>query len=253
MQFLKVMAAIGLLLGLASMVDAQRVRVEVENLQSNDGFFFTPVWAGFHDGSFDLFNVNSTASAGLELLAEEGDFSVLSGEFAGSGTDGAVFSPGGFVGAPVFDPGEVSAAIFDIQSGERFFSFASMIIPSNDAFFGNGDPTQYELFDINGDFNGPLTIDILGEDIYDAGTEVNDGQGAAFSAVGGTSTDEAGTVALHPGLDNFLGTSTAAGTTIGSIPGAASPIARITVTVVPEPSAAAILLIGSCFGLRRRR
>ena len=235
--------------------NAQRVRVEVENLQPADGFFFTPVWTGFHNGSFDLFNSGSAASAGLELIAEEGDFSVLSSEFAGSGTDGAVFSPGGFPGAPVFDPGELSSAVFDIGPNDRYFSFASMVIPSNDAFFGNGDPLAYELFDANGNFNGPLTINILGEDIYDAGTEVNDTLGAAFSAIGGTSTDENGVVGLHPGLDNFLGTETVAGTTIGSIPTAGSPIARITVTqVVPEPTTAGLMVsIVGMSAFRRRR
>ena len=249
-----VLGAVALMTCSLSPVNAQRVRVEVENLQPSDGFFFTPVWVGFHNGSFDLFDVGAQASAGLELLAEEGDFSVLSGEFAGSGTDGAVFGPGGFPGAPVIDPGEITAAVFDIGPNDRYFSFASMVIPSNDAFIGNGDPLAYELFDANGIFNGPLTIDIVGGDIYDAGTEVNDGQGAAFSAEGGTSTDEGGVVDLHPGLDNFLGTDTVAGTTIGSIPGPRTPFARITITSIPEPTTAGLLL--SLVGMtvyRRRR
>lgn len=234
---------------------AQQIQVTVENLQPADGFFFTPVWVGFHDGSFDLFDAGSTASAGLELIAEEGDFSVLSNEFAGSGTDGAVFGPGGFGGAPVIDPGEVTSALFDIGADDRYFSFASMVIPSNDAFFGNGDPLAHQLFDGNGIFNGPLTIDIIGGDIYDSGTEVNDGQGAAFSATGGTSTEEGGVVALHPGLENFLNTQTAAGTTIGSIPGTNTPFARITITqVVPEPTTAGLLAgLAGCVLVRRRR
>lgn len=234
---------------------AQQIRVEVENLSPSNGFFFTPVWVGFHDGNFDLFNSGDAATAGLELLAEEGDFSVLSNEFAGSGTDGAVFGPAGFPGAPVVDPGELTSAVFDIGPNDRFFSFASMVIPTNDAFFGNGNPLAHELFDANGNFNGPLTINILGGDIYDAGTEVNDGQGAPFSATGGTSTDENGVVALHPGLDNLLGTETPAGTTIGSIPGANTPFARITITqAVPEPTTAGLLIgLAGIAGIRRRR
>ena len=58
---------------LPASINAQSVSVEIENLQPNDGFFFTPVWAGFHDGSFDFFDAGGTASAALELLAEEGD------------------------------------------------------------------------------------------------------------------------------------------------------------------------------------
>ena len=196
----------GIFLAIAAMVvslgnlNAQQIEVQVENLSPSDGFFFTPVWSGFHDGSFDLFNSGEAASPGLELIAEEGNFSTLSAEFAGSGTDGAVFSPGGFGGAPVFDPGETSSAVFDISANDRYFSFASMIIPSNDAFIGNSNPLAYEVLDSNGEFTGPIVIEIFGADIYDAGTEVNDAQGAAFSALGGISSDEGGVVALHTGL-----------------------------------------------------
>ena len=84
-----------------------------------------------------------------------------------------------------------------------------MVIPSNDAFIGNGNPTAYRIFNPDGSFAGPLVIDIFGDEIYDAGTEVNDGLGAPFSTLGGSSTDENGTVALHPGLGNFIGTDTA--------------------------------------------
>ena len=187
-------------------------------------------------------------------MAEEGDFSGISSKFSGFGTDGAVFGHAGFPGAPVFDPGELTAAIFDIGPNDRYFSFASMVIPSNDAFIGNGDPLAYELFDVNGIFNGPLTIDIVGSDIYDAGTEVNDGLGAPFSTNGGMSTDEDGVVGPHPGLGNFLGTDTVAGTTIGSIPGPNTPFARITITqVVPEPAISGMLVCLVGLATRRRR
>ena len=33
-----------------------------------------------------------------------------------------------------------------------------MIIPSNDGFFGNEDPLEFEVFDENGNFNGPIEI-----------------------------------------------------------------------------------------------
>ena len=113
-----------------------------------------------------------------------------------------------------------------------------MIIPSNDAFFGNEDPLAYELFDAEGNFNGDVTIDIYGSDIYDSGTEVNDGQGAAgfslgLNGDGGTSTDDTeSTVAVHPDLlGNIIGFQTAAGTTVTDPLTAEEPVARITVSV----------------------
>ena len=136
----------------------------------------------------------------------------------------------------------------------RYFSFASMVIPSNDAFIGNGGAMDYQLFDAAGNFNGPVTIEIFGGEIYDAGTEVNDGLGAAFSANGGTATDEFLFVRLHPGLDNFIGTDTVAGTTITSGIGSGELLATITIAQgIPEPGSLAVVAAGSAMVLIRRR
>ena len=165
-----------------------------------------------------------------------------------------VTAPAGFPGAPVFDPGEsVTQTIMVSDPGSnRYLTYASMVIPSNDAFIGNGNPLAYPVFNADGSFAGPLTIEIFGGNVYDAGTEVNNGMGAAFSALGGTDSDEGSVVALHTGLDNFLGTQTAAGTTINSALAAETPLARIVIQSVPEPSTFTLGLLG-LFGLIRRR
>ncbi len=252
-----------LIFGFTSITSAQSsIRVTVENLQPNDGFFLTPFWVGFHDGSFDYFNANvgEMASGSLESLAEQGDVSGLFGDFAAaqpSGVDGVITGPNGFgSGAgqpPVLDPGEVASLVLDADPGNRFFSYGSMVIPSNDAFIGNDDSMAFEIFDGAGNYNGDFSFVVLGAGLYDAGTEVNDGMGAAFSANGGTSTSEALSVRSHPGLANFLGTQTAAGTTIGSDIGAATQIARISFTAVPEPTSAGLLAGIAMLGLIRRR
>ena len=237
------------------------VLFEVENLQPDDGFFFTPVWAGLHSGDFDLFNAGERASEGLEILAETGDTSVLSGEFAQQGrldttVGGGPIAPGATVNGSI---GIINPAAYP------YVSFASMIIPSNDAFFGNEAPDSYQLFDAEGNFTGPIVIDIFGEDIYDSGTEVNTGQGAAgfsqgFDGTGsGESTDDpTGTVAVHPdrlvdlaqvnddeGVETSPGLRTAPGTIIGSEGSGGldvgEPIARITIFVGDD--------LGVCGGL----
>ena len=123
-----------------------------------------------------------------------------------------------------------------------------MVIPSNDAFIGNDNPMAYEIFDATGVFAGPLEILVLGNEIWDAGTEVNDGQGAAFSALGGTSTDEAAPIGIHAGLGSLLGTTTAAGTTIDPVLGdftqTGFQLARITINAVPEPHVLALFGLG---------
>lgn len=261
-SYLRVGLASLMLLGVPLWGSAAELRITVENLQPQDGFFFTPVWFGLHDGGFDLFDTGSLASSELATIAETGDAAPLSMLF-GAGMnadssariDGVIAAPGGFPGAPVFDPGE--SAMMDVSVSDpmsnRYLSFASMIIPSNDAFFGNGNPMAYELFAADGSFHGPITIDILGRNIYDSGSELNDQMGAAFSALGGSDTDESVPVMLHPGLDPFLGTDTAAGTTLMSAIGADTPVARIHVSLVPEPTGISLLASGVAFALLRLR
>lgn len=251
----------------------QQLRIQVQNLQGPGGYYFTPLFFGFHDGTTDLYNTGDSAGdnnnpSAIQALAEGGNAAGLASLF---GENGLVTSPGGFAGAPVFDPGEITTVIFNASTANRFFSFASMLIPTNDVFFGNDDPTSIEVFSAGGAFNGPIDILIGGSDLLDAGTEVLDASVAAFIPGGsgaagpGGGPDQNGTIQL---LDDgsgtgftafnteFFGQSTVAGTTISTNLSAGSPIARIRITAVPEPSSLAILGLASVCGLaglRRKR
>ncbi|MEO1495663.1 MAG: spondin domain-containing protein [Planctomycetota bacterium] len=224
---------------------AQPLSISVENLADTDGFFLTPVWFGLHDGSFDLFDPGSAATLGLEELAEDGLLDNLQAEFAAPGrVQGVVANADGFGGAPIIDPGETATTLLPTMNpaAYQYFSFASMVIPSNDAFIGNGNPLAYQVFNAGGDFIGPITIDVFGSNIWDAGTEVNDTLGAAFSTIGGMSSDENGVVALHLGLADFEGTGTPAGSVaLGAAPSSADLVARITITQIPEPTGLGLL------------
>lgn len=242
-----------------NVASATTLQVTVENLQPGGGYYFTPVWLGLHDGSFDLFNLSSPASSQLEAIAEEGNVAPLASLF-GSGINGngssrqgmVMMSPEGFPGAPVFDPGEVVTQLIDVTDpvSNRYLSFASMVIPSNDAFFGNEDPLRHVLFQPDGSFAGPLTIDIPGNRLYDAGTELNNNMGAAFSAIGGVGTTEGGLVSMPVNLDSFLNSQTAAGTGITQALGS-QPLARIHISAVPEPSSLSLLGLSLPWFLRR--
>ncbi len=248
---------------LPAIVRAQMLRVTVENPNPVNGFYITPVFVGFHDGGFDTFNLGSPASPGLELLAEDGPTDLLATEFAAPGrVSGAVPGPMGFGSMPgqppVIDGGETASTLVSIAdpTTSRYFTFASMVIPSNDAFIGNNNPLAYQVFDVAGNFLGPLAIEVFGNELWDAGTEVNDRMGAAFSTLGGTSSDEGGTVHAHPGLDNFEGTGTPVGTVgAGLAPGPNDLIARITITQIPEPGTITLWALALAAGLlvRRRR
>ncbi len=202
---MKISIRAGLLLAVVALlalpVGAEEVRVTITTTTPADGVFLTPPWVGFHDGAFDTYNRNEAVTDGLERLAEDGAANFISDEFAAAeplGVQGVLAGPDG----PLF-PGVTVSQVFDlVPSYHRYFSYASMVIPSNDAFVSNGNPVAHRVFDTNGNFT-PTTFYILGNQALDAGTEVNDeletSTAAAGQSAANTGTDENGVVTVHPG------------------------------------------------------
>jgi len=263
--------AIAAVSALGAGAHADVISVSIENTMGGDSFFFTPFWISASNGGFDSYNTGATAAdfAGITQLAENGNTAPLSNAFAASaagaaGGAQATVTATAFEGdAPVFSPGESTTFNLDVgdSSINRYFSFASMVVPSNDLFVGNDDAFAYELFNAAGNFNGPLVIEIYGRDVNDNGSEVNSAANdAAFSANDGQSLPEFGVIrdfftdiADGAYLDSFIGSNTANGATIGSGFGADDLIARITINQVPAPSGAFALLGGGLLLTRRRR
>ncbi len=230
---------------------AETIQITFTNEQAAGGLYLTPLFTAFHDGGFDYFDAGSSASAATQALAEGGDASGLVAE-AGSAATGVITSPGGFPGAPVFDPGETASITLELDpNSDRFFSFASMLIPTNDLFLGNDDATAFEIFDAAGVFTGDLTISLFGSNVWDAGTELNNNLDAAFNVNNPTPrTDENGVISGLSSLDYLLGQTTAAGTTISSVPGAGDLLASIQISrVAPVPVPASLPILGSGLGL----
>ena len=183
------------------------VTVTIENLAPEGGTFITPAWIGFDNGEFDTYDRGRPVSPGLESLAEDGATEGISAEFiaSGSGTvEGTLVGAEGIEG-PI-DPGEVVTETFTLDSHDlnnRYFNYASMVLPSNDAFIANGDPTGIPVFDERGNFIGADFI-IYGDSVLDAGTEVNDEAEFSTAFFGQTEPDtgetEAGVVQPHPGF-----------------------------------------------------
>ncbi|MBX9701907.1 MAG: spondin domain-containing protein [Acetobacteraceae bacterium] len=186
------------------MTDNVILRITVENTAPANGSFLTPFWFAFHDGGFNQLDAGSSASPGVERLAEDGTLATLRAEFLASGAGTAataVFGAGGPIAA-----GETGSALLVLDadaSSSRFVSYASMVIPSNDAFVANDDAMEHMVFDAAGNFLG-TSFTIAGSEVWDAGTEVNTEAPADTAFFGQTVTDtgtvEGGVITNHPGF-----------------------------------------------------
>jgi hypothetical protein len=242
------------------------VQVTIENLSPVHGTYITPTWVGFHDGTFDFYDLGAAPSTTLERLAEDGDTGPISADFSAHGGNVQGTIPGMVTPTTPqgqIAPGALASATFRIDSDtDRYFSYGAMFIPSNDAFIANDDPLAFPLFDASGNFIG-VDFFLLGVDVHDAGSEVNTEIPAQTGFFGqmvpNTGLDEMGVVMLHEG---FL--PVAAGGILADpmfenadFTRDGYPVAQIRVSVVPLPAALPLLLSGiiglAVPALRRRR
>ena len=183
------------------------VVVQVTNLAPERGTFMTPVWMGIHDGTFDIYDRNVAANALLgpgvvEALAEDGNNGPITATFEARNPgqpQANVTAPGG-----PFQPGSRAAITLQVDpSADRYFSYGSMVIPSNDFFVANGNPLAHPLFDEYGRFIAQDFI-VAGSEVLDAGTENNNevASDTAFLNQGGPNIGpgEGGVVVLAQGF-----------------------------------------------------
>ncbi|MEN9630263.1 MAG: hypothetical protein RJA10_3491, partial [Pseudomonadota bacterium] len=261
--FVRALAAPVLAFGAATAVLAAPVQltVTIENLAPAGSVSFAPLHLGFHQGVFDAFNNGQAAGAGITSVAEGGSGSQWQPDFAAADPT----ATRGTIGGALL-PGASASQMFTVDPGVNpFFTFASMVIPSNDLFIGNDSPTRFRLFDAAGHLL-ISAIDQLARDIWDNGSEAADPANAAF-VVGGNNdarTPQNGVVSFSSSeLNAFNGLTTAAGYTFNNTLSANDAIYRISFAVqntVPEPaslglSLAALALMGGWarFGRRRAR
>jgi hypothetical protein len=239
--------------------DLRQVTVRVENLAPTNSVSFAPLRFAFNNGTFDAFNEGQAANAATVSIAEGGSGSAWFPAFAAADPT-AVF--GSTMGA--LTPGaNFTTRTFLIDTTlNPFFTFAAMVLPSNDFFIGNDDPMEYRLFDATGN----LLIDNIDQsasDIWNAGSEAFDPANAAF-VVGGNNagrTPENGVVGFNfAELARFDGLTTAAGYTFNSRLAANTAIYRISfssVAAVPEAATwiqmiAGFIIVGGVLRHRKR-
>ncbi len=188
-----------------SVIGNGQIEVTVTNLNPANGSLLTPVVVATQNGIYDQLDVGSAASENIERLAEDGTVGPRIAAALGSGgVNEALATP-----SPLM-PGDSFTLTFLADPTNpltQFLSYASMVIPSNDAFIGNDDPTQIDLFDDNGSLIrrvGSNAFIVTGDDVWDAGTEVNDeipeNTAALAQAAPDTGVTENGVITQHPGF-----------------------------------------------------
>jgi hypothetical protein len=189
------------------------------------GLLLTPVFLATTNGVYDFFNEGSAASASVERLAEDGTTDPrIAAALASGGVNQAVATSGG-----PFGPGATRTVVLDAFASNartHYLSYMSMVIPSNDAFIGNDDPDELELFDSAGrliERAGDNAYIVTGDEVWDAGTETNDEIPANTAALAqanpNTGVTENGVIRQHPGFQGSSRLGGAVGNVLAAHPG----------------------------------
>ena len=171
-----------------------------------------------------LFNSGTTATAGIEAMAEDGNPTTLGAEVVAGGayrSAGAFAVPDGDDRPGPLFPGRKYEFSVTAVHGE-VLSFVTMLVQTNDIFFAPGED-GIELFPGDDPLDGIVTDMVM---LWDAGTEVNGKPGidiwqAPRQLAANTGPDEDGMIRL---LDDKVFTYPAVDRMI-----------RVTVTVTPVP------------------
>ncbi len=249
--------AAALLLGALGTAHAAlvNVRVSFSNVAPANGIAFAPLHVGFGQGLFDSFNLGATATAPIVSVAEGGSGSAWQPAFmaaeplATRGTVGA--------GGPVLAGVTRTLDLVVDTAVNRFFTFGSMVIPSNDHFIGNDNPQEYQVFNAAGNLL-ISQISQAADEIWDAGSEATDPAAAAFVGNNSLRTPQNGVVSFNfSQLSANNGLTTGAGYVFNNNLTANTEIFRIGFQVlnsnVPEPTSAAlaVLALGALGATRR--
>lgn len=238
-----VLLAAGLTMAGTAQAESAQVVVTITNLAPTNSLAFAPLRVGFGNGSFDGFNLGQAAGAPIVSVAEGGSGAAWFPAFAAADPGANTGTVGGLL-----LPGASAQAQFMLDTNTQgVFSFAAMVVPSNDFFIGNDNPTAYRLFNAAGQLSlGSITV--KASHIWDAGSEVFDPAAAAFVGNNDLRRDQNSVVAFNFGeLAAFNGLATGAGYTFNSGLTADSEVYRIDFALanpVPEPSTYALLLSG---------
>ncbi|MGD8325555.1 MAG: PEP-CTERM sorting domain-containing protein [Sphingomonadales bacterium] len=165
----------------ASAVPSNNVQLRItitNNQTASNSLAFGPVFFGFHDGSFDPFNVGDSGTEtnggptpfGQAVLdAGSNNFSGLQNLFTQSSPNGGSITYGNARDTNgVFNPNESDnfSVVVDINQNNELFIF-TRVLPSTDAFAA----TDTSLSLANIQQNGSITFQIVSAAIFDAAAQ----------------------------------------------------------------------------------
>ncbi len=242
------------------------VTVTFQNLAPTNSVAYAPLRVGFHNGTFDAFNIGTTATDPIISIAERGTGDTWFQAFAAADPTAVLGTVVGSGSLPQIVPAgnanmnraSSGSQTFTVDTSvNRFFTFASMVVPSNDLFIGNDNPMEFQILDDAGNLL-ISQINQTASQIWDANSEVAIPLNGAF-VQGGTNSNrvaENGVVAFDfSELGAFNGFTTAQGYVFSNADlFGATNIGLITfsVSAVPEPSSMALVgLIGVGAAVRR--
>ena len=263
---LLVTAALGLgVICSTASAQVRQVTVTIENIAQDDSVSFAPLRLGFHSNVFDAFDAGEAAGDAIISVAEGGSGDVWLADFGaadptavvGSVVNGGPAVPAGNAGVGN-EFNSTATATFTVDTSiNPYFTFASMVVPSNDLFIGND--AAIPLFDASGN----LLIDeivLTGADVWNAGSELAIAENAAFLPSGTNADRVAENGVVEFSLAELLayeGLETAAGYNYdNSLVGLDTEIYRISInSVVPEPSSGLMGLVAALgmAAFRKRR
>lgn len=167
----------------------QKYKITLKNLTFQQTFAPSALLIKDSNDLFEAYDIGTSASIGLEKLAEGGDSSSLIEE----ATNSNIYYAQSIAGATA--PGGSKEFIFEVDKSKKLtLSLLTMLIKTNDAFVATKN--------ISLDFSGKKNIFL---NVYDSGTEVNNELSTDIPALSGEGfnalrTDSSDIVTIHSGI-----------------------------------------------------
>lgn len=205
----------------------------------------SPLFWSVGSSSFDIFNLGGMSSVGIESIAEGGDVNPMLAIAGAAGP--AVQAYGALAGGPLM-PGLTRTATISVNPGDDYFSFATMLGMTNDAFLGESVSSMgLRLF--GGTTPLGFSVNIYGARAWDAGTEYNSQNASDIGALGGGASpaDNDNRIRVHETIISGRGDS------FHLLPDWQTDTRLMTLTVIPVPEPGTLLAVGLGVGILLRR